>query len=194
MFTENSPYDPKSPYSAAKASADHLVMAYHNTFGLHTTISHCGNNFGPRQYPEKLIPLAINRLLDGQKVPVYGTGKNIRDWIYVKDHCEAISRIIMDGKSGERYCVSGRNEMTNLEIVSQIVKLLGKDFNDSVNYVKDRAGHDFRYAISDEKIKTELGFMPAYQFKETLAHTVQWYIYEHNAKRNKLMVETYKMI
>src|SRR3989338_852431 len=155
-FAESTPYDPSSPYAASKAASDHLVRAYYKTYGLPVTISNCSNNYGPYQYPEKLIPLAITNVLEGKKVPVYGDGKNVRDWLYVSDHCEAIDLILKNGKTGETYCVGGtEKDISNLEVVKKILSTLDK--NESwIEFVKDRQGHDRHYAIDSTKIKTEL--------------------------------------
>ncbi len=174
-FNEHTPYDPRSPYSAAKAGSDHLVRAYHETFGLPVTISNCSNNFGPFMFPEKMIPLAITNLLEGKKVPVYGDGLYVRDWLYVEDHCRAIEMILLKGKIGETYCIGGLTEdINNLEVVKKILSLLGKG-EDMIEYVKDRPGHDRRYAVDWTKIKTELGWEPQYSFDEWLVKTVEWY-------------------
>jgi dTDP-glucose 4,6-dehydratase len=155
LFTEQTPLNPSSPYSASKAATDLLVMAYHRTYGLNTTISRCSNNYGPRQFPEKLIPLTIQKCNRNEKIPVYGNGLNIRDWIHVWDHCSAIDSIIHNGKSGHIYCVGGKTELTNLEVVKKIISLMGKS-EDLIEFVKDRPGHDARYAINLSKIEQEL--------------------------------------
>ncbi len=174
-FNERTPYDPRSPYSASKASSDHLVRAYAHTYSLPVTISNCSNNFGPYQFPEKLIPLAITNLLEGKKVPVYGDGLYVRDWLYVEDHCSAIDRILTDGSVGETYCVGGMTEdISNLEVVRSIIKILGKS-EDSIEFVKDRPGHDRRYAIDWSKIKNNLGWEPLYDFDTWLENTIAWY-------------------
>lgn len=177
-FTESTPYNPHSPYSASKAGSDHLVRAYADTFGLPITITNCSNNFGPYQFPEKLIPLAITNLLEDKKVPVYGDGLYVRDWLYVEDHCRAIERVLQDGKVGETYCVGGLREgygdINNLDVTKKILGLLGKD-ESYLEYVKDRPGHDRRYAIDWSKIKQELGWEPQYDFDEWLTKTVEWY-------------------
>ncbi len=173
-FNENTSYDPRSPYSASKASSDHLVRAYHHTYGLPITISNCSNNYGPYQFPEKLIPLFTTNLIEGKKIPLYGDGMNIRDWLYVEDHCEAIDLIIHQGKIGETYCVGGNSEKTNKEITLKVLELMGKN-KDSIEFVKDRAGHDRRYAIDFSKIKNELGWSPKVSFEEGLQKTVKWY-------------------
>jgi len=164
-FNEKTPYAPRSPYSASKAAADHLVNAYFNTYNLPTTISNCSNNYGPYQFPEKLHGLFITNLLEGKKVPVYGDGMQIRDWLFVEDHCEAIDRIIHDGKTGETYCVGGDCEKSNIEITKKILELLEKG-EEMIEYVKDRPGHDRRYAIDFSKIKRELGWQPRTSFDE----------------------------
>ncbi len=173
-FNENTPYDPRSPYSASKASSDHLVRSYFHTHNLPITISNCSNNYGPYQFPEKLIPLFVTNLIEGKKVPVYGTGENIRDWLHVKDHCIAIDKILREGKIGETYCIGGDAEKTNLEITDKILKLMGRD-ESSIEYVEDRKGHDKRYAINFDKIKNELGWEPSISFEEGIKKTVEWY-------------------
>lgn len=173
-FNEKTPYDPRSPYSASKAAADHLVRAYWHTYGLPITISNCSNNYGPYQYPEKLIPLFITNLLEGKKVPVYGEGKNIRDWIHVDDHNRGVEFIIKKGKIGETYCLGGNGEKTNLEITKMILELMGQG-EEMIEYVADRLGHDLRYAIDFTKAKEELGWEPQIDFKEGLRQTVEWY-------------------
>ncbi|TXI33509.1 MAG: dTDP-glucose 4,6-dehydratase [Candidatus Moraniibacteriota bacterium] len=173
-FDESTPYDPRSPYSASKAASDHLVRAYYHTYGLPVTLSNCSNNYGPYHFPEKLIPLAITNLLEGKSVPVYGDGLQVRDWLYVEDHCRAIDMIIHHGKLGETYCIGGNAETENIVIVQKLLALLGKD-ESSIEYVKDRAGHDRRYAINFTKIKTELGWEPTVTLEEGLAQTVAWF-------------------
>lgn len=174
-FNETTPYDPSSPYSASKAASDHLVRAYVRTFGLAATISNCSNNFGPYHFPEKLIPLAITNLIEGEKVPVYGRGDQVRDWLHVEDHCRAIDLILEEGKLGETYCIGGMTQdITNLEVVRKIVGHLGKG-DDSIVFVKDRPGHDVRYAVDWSKIQNELGWKPLYSFDEWLVKTVNWY-------------------
>ena len=174
MFNEKTCYDPHSPYSASKASSDHLVRAYADTYGLEITISNCSNNYGPYQFPEKLFPLFITNLIENKKVPVYGDGKNIRDWLYVEDHCEAIDVIIKKGKIGETYCVGGEEEKTNMTITNTILKKMGEG-EDKIEYVKDRPGHDLRYAIDITKIKEELGWTPKVSFCEGVDRTIIWY-------------------
>lgn len=175
FFTEETPIHTSSPYSASKASADLLVLAYHRTFGLPVTITRCSNNYGPYHFPEKLIPLMISRALADESLPVYGTGENVRDWLYVKDHCEAIDRVIHDGKVGEVYNVGGHNERTNLEVVKTILHELGKP-ESLITYVGDRKGHDMRYAIDPTKISTELGWLPTVKFDDGIKMTIQWYL------------------
>ncbi|MDD3778033.1 MAG: dTDP-glucose 4,6-dehydratase [Patescibacteria group bacterium] len=173
-FNERTPYDPRSPYSASKASSDHLVRAYFHTYNLPITISNCSNNYGPYQYPEKLIPLFITNLLMGKRVPVYGKGANIRDWIHVNDHNKGVDLIIKQGKIGQTYCLGGDSEVTNLEITKKILALLGKD-ESQIEYVSDRLGHDLRYGIDFSKAKNELGFKPEYTLDIGLEETVNWY-------------------
>ncbi len=182
-FTETSPYAPNSPYSASKAAADHLVRAYHHTYGLPTLISNCSNNYGPFQLPEKLIPLLIHNALAGLALPVYGDGKNVRDWLYVEDHCNALSALLERGASGETYNIGGNSEKTNLEVVEAVCRLLDElqpratgSYRDLVTHVKDRPGHDRRYAIDSAKIRRQLGWQPAQSFATGLKKTVQWYL------------------
>lgn len=175
FFTEETPIHTSSPYSASKASADLLVMAYHRTFGIPTTISRCSNNYGPYHFPEKLIPLMISRALADEELPVYGKGDNVRDWLHVYDHCVAIDLIIRKGRVGEVYNVGGHNERTNLEVVQTILKALNKpEF--LIKYVEDRKGHDRRYAIDPTKLETELGWKPKYNFDTGIQQTIQWYL------------------
>jgi dTDP-glucose 4,6-dehydratase len=175
-FNENSNYLPRSPYSASKAAADHLVRAYYHTYGMPVTISNCSNNFGPFQYPEKFIPLAITNILEGKPVPVYGDGKNVRDWLYVVDHCRAIDIILKKGKAGETYCVGGSaSDIDNITVIRMILAQMGKD-ESYVKYVNDRPGHDRRYAIDWTKINLELGWKPEFDFKTYLKLTIDWYI------------------
>jgi dTDP-glucose 4,6-dehydratase len=173
-FNENTGYDPRSPYSASKASSDHLVRAYYHTFDLPATISNCSNNYGPYQHPEKLIPLMAINALRGEDLPVYGDGLNVRDWIHVDDHCEAIDLIINKGKVGETYLVGGNAEKPNIEIVKMILKHLGQS-EDKIKFVPDRLGHDRRYAIDSSRIESELGFTRKYDFESGLVQTVEWY-------------------
>ena len=173
-FNEKTPYDPRSPYSASKASSDHLVRSYFHTHNLPITISNCSNNYGPYQFPEKLIPLFVTNLIEGKKIPIYGTGENIRDWLHVKDHCIAIDKIVREGKIGETYCIGGNAERTNLEITHKILELMGAD-ESSIEYVEDRKGHDKRYAIDFSKIKNELSWEPSISFEDGIKETVEWY-------------------
>lgn len=175
FFTEKTPLHASSPYSASKASADMFVQAYHRTFGLPVTISRCSNNYGQYQFPEKLIPLMISRALKDQELPVYGTGTNVRDWLHVEDHCKAIDLIVRNGKIGEVYNIGGHNERTNLEVVKTILDALGKP-ESLIKYVKDRPGHDRRYAIDPEKLEKELGWVPTYNFDTGIRQTIQWYL------------------
>jgi dTDP-glucose 4,6-dehydratase len=175
FFTEETPIQTSSPYSASKASADLLVQAYHRTYGLPVTISRCSNNYGPYHFPEKLIPLIISRALNNESLPVYGKGENIRDWLYVGDHCTAIDLILHKGKEGEVYNIGGHNEKTNLEVVKSILKELGKP-ESLITYVKDRAGHDMRYAIDPSKTRSELGWEPTTLFDEGIKKTIEWYL------------------
>ncbi|MBT4870854.1 MAG: dTDP-glucose 4,6-dehydratase, partial [Candidatus Diapherotrites archaeon] len=172
-FTENTPYDPRSPYSASKASSDHLVRAYFHTHGLPATISNCSNNYGPYQFPEKLIPLFITNLIEGKKVGVYGKGENIRDWIHVDDHSEGVDLILHKGKIGETYCLGGDEELTNIDITKLILSEFGKG-EEMIEYVEDRKGHDFRYAIDFSKITKELGWKPQHNFGQGLVETINW--------------------
>jgi len=174
-FYETTPLAPNSPYSASKASADMLVRAYHETYGMPTLNTRCSNNYGPYQYPEKLIPFFISLLLKGEKVPVYGDGLNVRDWLYVYDHCEAIDVVLHKGKIGEVYNIGGHNEKTNMEITKLILSAMGKD-ESSIKYVQDRLGHDRRYAISNDKITSELGWKPSLTFEEGIKITIDWYL------------------
>ena len=173
FFTEETPIHTSSPYSSSKAGADLLVLAYHRTYGLPVTISRCSNNYGPYQHNEKLIPHMIKLALNDEKLPVYGTGKNIRDWLYVEDHCEAIDLVFHNGVSGERYNIGGHNEKRNIEIVKLILKHLGKS-EDLIEYVEDRKGHDYRYAIDPTKIKTQLGWEPKTKFEDGIIKTIEW--------------------
>ena len=175
FFTEETPLHTSSPYSASKASADLLVFAYHRTFGLPITISRCSNNYGPYHFPEKLIPLMISRALNDDQLPVYGNGENVRDWLHVYDHCAAIDLILHKGKVGEVYNVGGHNERTNLEVVKTILKALNKP-ESLITYVKDRPGHDLRYAIDPQKLENELGWKPTYNFDTGIQQTIEWYL------------------
>ena len=182
--TEESPYRPNSPYSASKAASDHLVRAWHHTFELPTLISNCTNNYGPHQHQEKLIPLIITNALENKNLPIYGDGKNIRDWLYVEDHCEAIIKILEKGKPGETYNIGGSCEKNNLEVVSEICKILdsikpkqdGSSYKEQIEFVKDRPGHDFRYSLDTSKIKKDFNWKPKESFSSGLEKTVQWYL------------------
>jgi dTDP-glucose 4,6-dehydratase len=183
LFQETTPYDPKSPYSASKASSDHFVRAYHNTYGLPTVITNCSNNYGPYQFPEKLIPLAIHNIKNEKPIPIYGKGENIRDWLYVEDHAAAIDLVYHQGKIGDTYNIGGLNEWRNIDLIEVLCdtmdEALGRSLGASRNlitFVKDRAGHDMRYAIDADKIKNELGWQPALQFEEGIRKTVHWYL------------------
>ena len=175
LFTEETPIHTSSPYSASKAAADLLVLAYHRTYGLDVTISRCSNNYGPYHFPEKLIPLMISRALADESLPVYGDGANVRDWLYVTDHCTAIDLIVRNGRSGEVYNIGGHNERTNLEVVKTILKALNKP-ESLIHFVKDRPGHDLRYAMDPTKIETELGWKPEYNFDTGIQQTIEWYL------------------
>lgn len=183
LFTEETAYDPRSPYSASKASSDHMVRAWFHTYKIPAVISNCSNNYGPNQFPEKLIPLAINNIRTGQPVPVYGKGENIRDWLYVEDHADAIDLIFHKGNTGETYNVGGNNELRNIDLIKQLCRILDKKLNREegtseklISFVKDRAGHDLRYAIDNSKIFRELNWKPSVSFEEGLEKTVDWYI------------------
>jgi len=183
FFTEETPYDPKSPYSASKASSDHLVRAYHNTYKMPILISNCSNNYGSHQFPEKLIPLFINNIQNNKALPVYGKGENIRDWLWVEDHVNAIDVILHKGRNGETYNIGGHNEWTNIDLIKLLCKIMDKKLNREsgeseklITYVKDRAGHDMRYAIDSSKLQKELGWIPSLQFEEGLEKTVDWYL------------------
>lgn len=182
-FTENTPYAPNSPYSASKAASDFIVRSYFHTYGLPVIISNCSNNFGPRQHDEKLIPTVIRKALNNERIPIYGSGANIRDWLYVTDHCFAIESIFLSGKLGESYNIGTNNEKTNLDLAQGICQLLDKikprrdgNYSDLISFVKDRAGHDYRYAIDCSKITKELGWSPKYSFEISLEDTVKWYV------------------
>ena len=175
MFTEDTPIHTSSPYSASKASADLLVLAYHRTFGTPVTVSRCSNNYGPYQFPEKLIPLMIANATHGKPLPVYGEGLNVRDWLYVEDHCRAIAMILEGGRIGEVYNIGGHNERANIQVVKTIISALGKS-EDLITYVKDRPGHDRRYAIDPKKISDELGWQPLTLFDEGIEKTIRWYV------------------
>lgn len=183
FFTEDTSYDPRSPYSAAKASSDHFVRAYYHTYGLPVVVSNCSNNYGANHFPEKLIPLAINNIKKKLPIPIYGKGENIRDWLWVNDHARAIDVIFHNGKTGETYNIGGHNEWTNIDLIRELCtimdKKLGREAGESaqlITYVKDRAGHDLRYAIDSSKLQRELGWVPSLQFEEGLEKTVDWYL------------------
>ena len=183
LFTETTAYDPRSPYSSSKASSDHLVRAYHHTYGLPVVISNCSNNYGPNQFPEKLIPLSINNIKNNKPIPVYGKGDNIRDWLYVHDHARAVDLIYHKGTNGETYNIGGINEWTNIDLIHKLCEVmddkLGREKGTSaqlISFVKDRAGHDMRYAIDSSKLMKELGWEPSLQFAEGIEKTVEWYL------------------
>jgi dTDP-glucose 4,6-dehydratase len=211
-FTESSPYAPNSPYAASKAAADHLVRAYHHTYGLPVTTSNCSNNYGPYQFPEKLIPLMLVNLLEGKRLPVYGDGLNVRDWLYVEDHCRAIERVIEAGRVGQTYNVGGRNEWTNIDIVRLLSRLVdqvladdaelrgrfprslaaaGRSSEELITFVKDRPGHDRRYAIDASKIEKDLGFFPQESFETGIRKTLRWYL-EHESWWRSVMDGSYR--
>ncbi|HET9229379.1 MAG TPA: dTDP-glucose 4,6-dehydratase, partial [Thermoanaerobaculia bacterium] len=179
-FQETTPYAPNSPYAASKAGADHLVRAYHETYGLPALITNCSNNYGPYQFPEKLIPLMILNAVEGKKLPIYGDGGNVRDWIYVEDHCRGVLAALQKGRPGEKYNLGGRSERTNLQIVDAICEILEEErpgsYKDLKTFVPDRPGHDRRYAIDDDKARTELGWEPRQSFESGLKATVRWYL------------------
>jgi dTDP-glucose 4,6-dehydratase len=183
LFTETTPYAPNSPYSASKASSDFLVRAYHHTYGMPAVITNCSNNYGPYQFPEKLIPVVIQSVMGRKRAPVYGDGMNVRDWLYVRDHAEALWTVLLRGKSGETYNIGGHNEWANIGIVELICDLidemqpqLGGDSRALIQFVKDRPGHDRRYAIDAGKIERELGWTPAHKFEQGIRETVRWYL------------------
>lgn len=175
FFTETTPYNPRSPYSASKAASDHLVNAYYHTYGIPATMSNCSNNYGPRQHEEKLIPKIIKNLQVGKRVPIYGNGKNVRDWLYVDDHCSAIWHILTRGRVGESYNIGGDCERNNIQILEAICNLVGVDIEACIDYVEDRKGHDFRYAIDFSKIKNELDWIPKFNFTDGLIKTLEFY-------------------
>ena len=198
LFTEITPYAPHSPYSASKASSDHLVRAYYHTYGIPIKITNCSNNYGPYQFPEKLIPLMILNALNNKPLPVYGKGENIRDWLYVKDHCEAIWTVIQKGKIGETYNIGGNNEWKNIDIVNKICEILAEElkknplsFKKLITFVKDRPGHDLRYAIDSTKIKSELHWQPEETFETGLRKTIKWYL-DNKAWVNTIKTGAYK--
>lgn len=182
FFTEETPYDPRSPYSSSKASSDHLVRAWHHTYGLPTMITNCSNNYGPYQFPEKLIPVVILKALQGKDIPVYGTGENVRDWLYVNDHARALLKVVQEGNPGETYNIGGHNEKQNIEVVHTICDTLNElvakeaNYRDQISFVTDRPGHDFRYAIDASKIERELGWTPKETFDSGIKKTIQWYL------------------
>jgi dTDP-glucose 4,6-dehydratase len=183
MFLETTPYDPRSPYSASKASSDHIVRAYHHTYGMQVVISNCSNNYGSHQFPEKLIPLFINNIKNNKPLPVYGEGLNIRDWLWVNDHARAIDVIFHKGKNGETYNIGGHNEWTNIDLIKVMCKVMDEklerpegESEKLISYVTDRAGHDMRYAIDATKLKEELGWVPSLQFEEGIRNTIDWYL------------------
>ena len=186
VFTEKTKYDPRSPYSASKACSDHLISAWHHTFGIPTLVTNCSNNFGPRQFPEKLIPLIILKAINKEKIPIYGDGKNIRDWLFVEDHVKALIMVLIKGEVGEKYCIGGNTEKNNFEIAVEICNLISKkidnqfNYKDLIEFVKDRPGHDRRYAIDTSYIKKKLNWSQENNFKVNLESTVQWYITNQN--------------
>ena len=191
LFTEETSYDPHSPYSASKAASDHFVRSYHDTYGLPIVISNCSNNYGPYQFPEKLIPLFIHNIRNNKPLPVYGKGENVRDWLYVEDHAKAIDLIFHQGKVGDTYNIGGFNEWTNIDLIKVLIKVVDKQLgrpegssNHLITYVTDRAGHDLRYAIDATKIKNELGWEPSLQFEEGIEKTVKWYLYNEEWLNN----------
>jgi len=183
FFTEKTPYDPKSPYSASKAASDHLVRAYNNTYRLPVIISNCSNNYGPNQFPEKLIPLSINNIRNNKNIPVYGKGENIRDWLYVEDHAAAIDLIFHMGADGETYNIGGNNEWTNIDLIKKLCEVMDRKLGRTegtsaglITFVEDRAGHDMRYAIDSSKLKRELNWEPSLQFEQGIEKTIEWYL------------------
>jgi dTDP-glucose 4,6-dehydratase len=183
LFTEDTPYDPHSPYSASKAASDHFVRAYHDTYGMPVVLSNCSNNYGPNHFPEKLIPLAIFNMRNNKPVPVYGTGENVRDWLFVEDHARAIDTIFHNGRNGQTYNIGGFNEWKNIDLIKLLCSIMDRKLNRPegetaklITFVKDRAGHDLRYAIDANKLKNELGWEPSLQFEEGLERTVDWYL------------------
>jgi dTDP-glucose 4,6-dehydratase len=186
-FTEKTPYRPNSPYSASKAASDHLVRAYHKTYGLPVTISNCSNNYGPYQFPEKMIPLMVLNALEGKPLPVYGQGRNVRDWLFVNDHCKAVWKIMKEGTRGETYNIGGQCEMTNIDLVNRICDTIDEMMGPSdlpprrelIGFVKDRPGHDLRYAIDFSKLTEELGWLPDESFETGIRKTIQWYLDNH---------------
>lgn len=198
MFTETTSYDPRSPYSASKASSDHLVRAFYHTYGMPIVISNCSNNYGPNQFPEKLIPLVINNIKKNKQIPVYGKGENIRDWLYVEDHANAIDLIFHKGKLGETYNIGGNNEWQNIQLIKKMCEILDNKLNREkgeseklISFVKDRAGHDLRYAIDSTKIQNELGWKPSLQFEEGIEKTIEWYL-ENQEWLNNILTGEYE--
>lgn len=187
-FSESTPYAPNSPYSASKAGSDFLVRSYYHTFGMKTLITNCSNNYGPHQHDEKLIPTVIRKALSGEKIPVYGKGENIRDWLFVEDHCRALATVFFKGKAGEQYNIGGDNEWKNIELVNHLCKILneekgegpGGDYKNLISFVTDRPGHDYRYAVDASKVKKELGWTPSQDFDTMLRETVRWYMKKYN--------------
>ena len=200
LFTEETPYAPNSPYSASKAASDHLVRAFHHTYGLPVLTTNCSNNYGPYQFPEKLIPLVIAKAIAGEPLPIYGDGKNVRDWLYVGDHCSAIRRVLQSGRVGETYNIGGNSEKQNIEVVRTICELLdekrprkdGGRYESQITYVKDRPGHDRRYAIDASKLKRELGWEPAHTFEQGIADTVDWYL-DNQAWVDRVLDGSYRL-
>ncbi len=200
LFTEETAYAPNSPYSASKAASDHLVRAFHHTYGLPVLTTNCSNNYGPYQFPEKLIPLVIAKAITGEALPIYGDGKNVRDWLYVGDHCSAIRTVLEGGKVGETYNVGGNSEKQNIEVVKTICALLdakkpradGARYESQITYVRDRPGHDRRYAIDASKLKRELGWEPAHTFEEGIAETVAWYL-DNQPWVNRVLDGSYRL-
>lgn len=196
-FSEKSRYDPRSPYSASKAASDHLVSAWHHTYGLPTIITNCSNNYGPWQFPEKLIPLVINKIIDGEKIPMYGKGNNIRDWLYVDDHIEALVLCATKGNVGKTYCIGGNSEITNKKVILDICEYLDdilhlkKSSKELIKEVEDRPGHDYRYSIDSSFIRNELGWQPKYKFKDGLKSTINWYLDNRNWCREVLKKANY---
>jgi len=192
LFHETTPYAPNSPYSASKASSDFIVRSYHHTYGMNVVTTNCSNNYGPKQHDEKLIPVIIRKALGGEEIPIYGDGKNVRDWLYVLDHCKGIDLAYQNGRSGETYNIGGRNERNNLYIANKICELLdqkhprenGTSYKDQIAFVKDRAGHDFRYAIDATKIEDELGWKADENFETGIEKTIEWYLNKYTAKSN----------
>ncbi len=191
LFTETTSYDPRSPYSSSKASSDHLVRAYHHTYGMPIVVSNCSNNYGPNQFPEKLIPLAINNIKNSKQIPIYGKGENVRDWLFVIDHARAIDLIYHKGKIGDTYNIGGVNEWTNIDLIKKMCEIMDRKLSrptgtcaELITFVKDRAGHDMRYAIDSSKLMNELGWKPSLQFEEGLEKTIDWYLSNEEWMKN----------